>query len=61
MLIRETLEDQWKISVLYAPVTALTVLSSTDPRAVVVREGQRVVLRCSAQARPTVLYIPACR
>ena len=48
----ETLEDQWKISVLYAPVTTLTVLSSTDPRAVVVREGQRVELSCSAQARP---------
>ena len=49
----ETLEDQWKISVLYSPVTRLTITTSPDPLAVVVREGQRLELNCSAEARPS--------
>ena len=47
----ETLEDQWRISVLYSPLTNLTIMSSPDPREVEVREGEMLSLSCSAEAR----------
>ena len=48
----ETLEDQWKISVLFSPVTQLSITDSPDPLAVEVREGGRLELLCAAEARP---------
>ena len=51
----ETLEDQWRISVLYSPLTNLTIMSSPDPREVEVREGEMVSLSCSAEARYLII------
>ena len=47
----ETLEDQWKISVLFPPVTNLTIRDHTSS-ILTVNEGERVALLCGANANP---------
>ena len=50
----ESLEDQWRISVLFPPAASLSVTTpgAGAGRGVTVREGARVVLQCSAHSNP---------
>lgn len=50
----ESLEDQWRISVLFPPAASLRVTTpgAGAGRGVTVREGARVVLQCSAHSNP---------
>ena len=48
----ETLEDQWKISVLFRPVTNLTFHGHNSSSHITVSEGKRVVLKCGAHSNP---------
>ena len=47
----ETLEDQWKISVLFPPVTNLTI-KNTVSRNVTMTEGHKLHLHCSSHSNP---------
>ena len=49
----ETLEDQWKISVLFRPVTNLTFSGKNSSSHITVNEGMRVALLCNAHSNPT--------
>ena len=48
----ETLEDQWKISVLFRPETNLTFRDQKSSSHVTVSEGKRVALVCDVNSNP---------